>query len=41
LLLERTHYDKSMVEMIAPEYLKGILRLANGDGIKILVRVKD
>jgi riboflavin kinase len=41
LLLERTHYDKTMVEMIAPEYLKGILRLANGDGIKILVRVKD
>ena len=41
LLLERTHYDKSMVEMIAPEYLKGILRLANGDGINILVRVKD
>jgi riboflavin kinase len=41
LLLERTHYDKSMVEMIAPEYLKGILGLANGDGIKILVRVID
>lgn len=41
LLLERTHYDKSMVEIIAPEYLKGILGLTNGDGIKILVRVKD
>jgi len=27
--------------MIAPEYLKGILGLANGDGIKIHVSVKD
>jgi hypothetical protein len=27
--------------MIAPEYIKGILGLANGDGINILVRVKD
>ena len=40
LLLERTHYDKSMVEMISPEYLKGVHGLANGDGIKILVRVR-
>ena len=40
LLLERTHYDKSMVEMISPEYLKGVHGLANGDAIKILVRVR-
>lgn len=38
LLLERTHYDKSMVEIIAPVYLKGLLGLTNGNEIKILVK---
>ncbi len=38
LLLERTHHDKNMVEIIAPVYLKGLLGLTNGNEIKILVK---
>ena len=35
LLLERTHHDKNMLEVIAPVNIKQALQLKNGDNVKI------
>jgi riboflavin kinase len=35
LLLERTHHDKNMLEIIAPVNIKQALQLKNGDNVKI------
>ena len=37
LVLERTHYDDSMLEVIAPESIKQAARIKNGDKIKVQV----
>jgi riboflavin kinase len=39
LVLERTHYDESMLELIAPVPIKQTLNLKNGDRIKIRVQL--
>jgi riboflavin kinase len=40
LVLERTHYDNSLLELIAPVSIKEYLDIQNGDKIKISVRTK-
>lgn len=37
IVLERTHYDNSMLEVIAPVCIKDSLRIKNGDLVKVLV----
>jgi riboflavin kinase, archaea type len=37
IVLERTHYDNSMLEVIAPVCIKDSLRIKNGDFVKVLV----
>lgn len=39
LVLERTHYDDSMLEIIAPICLKEAIRIQNGDRISIKVQI--
>jgi len=38
LLLERTHHDKNMLELIAPVNIKHALQLKNGDNVKITLQ---
>ena len=37
LVLERTHYDNSLLEVIAPVCIKDYLGIRNGDKVKIRV----
>jgi riboflavin kinase len=37
IVLERTHYDKSMLEVIAPVNIKDSLGIKNGDSVKVFV----
>lgn len=39
LVLERTHYDDTMLEVIAPESIKQKAGIKNGDKIKVQVRL--
>ncbi len=39
LVLERTHYDDSMLEVIAPTSIKQTASIKNGDRIKVQVRL--
>lgn len=39
LVLERTHYDDTMLEVIAPESIKQKAGIKNGDRIKVQVRL--
>ena len=39
LALERTHYDDSMLEVIAPISIKQVAYVKNGDRIKVQVRL--
>ena len=39
LVLERTHYDDSMLEVIAPVAIKGKMGIKNGDEISIRVHI--
>jgi riboflavin kinase len=39
LVLERTHYDDSMLEVIAPVSIKQAVGIKNGDRIKVQVRL--
>jgi riboflavin kinase, archaea type len=39
LVLERTHYDDSMLEVIAPISIKQAAGIKNGDRIKVQVRL--
>jgi riboflavin kinase len=38
-VLERTHYDDSMLEVIAPASIKQAIGIKNGDRIKVRVRL--
>jgi riboflavin kinase len=38
-VLERTHYDDSMVEVIAPISIKQAAGIKNGDRIKVQVQL--
>jgi riboflavin kinase len=38
LLLERTHHNKNMLELIAPVNIKHALQLKNGDNVKITLQ---
>jgi riboflavin kinase len=40
LVLERTHYDDSMLEVIAPISIKGATGIKNGDNIKVQVSIE-
>jgi len=39
LVLERTHYDDSMLEVIAPESIKHATGIKNGDRVKVQVQM--
>jgi riboflavin kinase len=39
LVLERTHYDDSMLEVIAPVSIKQAAGIKNGDRIKVQVQL--
>jgi riboflavin kinase len=39
LILERTHYDDSTIEIIAPTYIKESIKVKNGDHISITARI--
>jgi riboflavin kinase len=39
LVLERTHYDDSMLEVIAPESIKQAAGIKNGDRVKVQVQL--
>jgi riboflavin kinase len=39
LVLERTHYDDSMLEVIAPESIKQLAGIKNGDRVKVQVQL--
>lgn len=41
LVLERTHYDDSMLELIAPISLKESIGIQNGDKISVKVKISD
>ena len=41
LVLERTHYDDSMLELIAPISLKESIGIHNGDKISVKVHISD
>ena len=41
LVLERTHYDDTMLEVVAPVSIKQQAGIKNGDNIKIQVTVED
>jgi riboflavin kinase len=38
LILERTHHDKNMLEIIAPISIKQVLSLKNGDNVKVTLQ---
>jgi riboflavin kinase, archaea type len=38
LILERTHHDKNMLEIIAPVNIKQLMGLKNGDNVKVTLR---
>jgi riboflavin kinase len=40
LVLERTHYDDSMLEVIAPMSIKDAAGIKNGDRVKVQVHVQ-
>jgi riboflavin kinase len=40
LVLERTHYDDSMIEIIAPVSIKEIARIRNGDCIAVRAQIR-
>jgi riboflavin kinase, archaea type len=39
LVIDRTHYDDSVMEIIAPQYLRGALNLKDGDRLDVSVAV--
>ncbi|MGP3703457.1 MAG: DUF120 domain-containing protein, partial [Candidatus Bathyarchaeota archaeon] len=39
LLIQRTHYNSSVLEVIAPIYLRGKLNLKDGDIVKLKVLI--
>jgi len=39
LVIDRTHYDDSVLEIISPTFLRGALRLKNGDQLDVDVAV--
>jgi len=39
LVLERTHYDDSMLEVISPESIKQATGMKNGDRVKVQVQL--
>ena len=41
LILERTHYDESMLEVIAPVSLKDSAGIHNGDKINLKVHINS
>jgi len=41
LVLERTHYDDSMLELIAPISLKESIGIQNGDKVSVKVQISD
>ena len=41
LILERTHHDNNMLEIIAPVNIKKALNLKNGDNVKITLKTSD
>jgi len=41
LVLERTHYDDSMLEVIAPISFKETMGIKNGDEINVRIHVKS
>lgn len=38
LILERTHHDKNMLEIISPVNIKKVLRLKNGNNVKVTMQ---
>jgi len=38
LILERTHHDKNMLEVIAPVNIKQVMGLKNGDNVKVTLQ---
>jgi riboflavin kinase, archaea type len=38
LILERTHHDKNMLEIISPANIKKVLRLKNGNNVKVTMQ---
>jgi riboflavin kinase, archaea type len=38
LILERTHHDKNMLEIIAPVNIKQVMGLKNGDNVKVTLQ---
>jgi len=40
LVIDRTHYDDSVMEVISPDYLRGSLSLKNGDQVDVKVKVE-
>jgi riboflavin kinase len=40
LILERTHHDDSVIEVIAPAKIKDVMKMDYGDKIKVVVSVK-
>jgi riboflavin kinase, archaea type len=41
LILERTHYDDSIIELIAPFSIKEQFSLKNGDYVKLKVNTNN
>ncbi|HXW11749.1 MAG TPA: DUF120 domain-containing protein, partial [Nitrososphaeraceae archaeon] len=41
LILERTHHDNNMLEIIAPVNIKKVLNLKNGDNVKVTLKTSD
>lgn len=41
LILERTHYDNNMLEIIAPVNIKKVLDLKNGDNVEVTLKSSD
>ena len=41
LILERTHHDNNMLEIIAPVNIKKVLNLRNGDNVKVTLKTSD
>ena len=39
LVIDRTHYDDSVLEIISPQFLRGVLDLKNGDLLDVSVAV--
>ena len=41
LVLERTHYDENMLEVIAPVSLKDTTGMKNGDKVTVKVHIQN